>query len=353
MTLSDNKLLRAKVDDFKEAIHQLGLVTFRASEYYSVRARDVSLAILPLDGPEERRPHLITLSRGLPPPVEVQERPCGVVRVETGDLEHVFETDHNGQGIVELAPGNYYVRSVVEVSDQIDAEIIFRLKDPSRLPALEDVLDDPDAPDVLKEHIARLLDPVLDGRVQSRLSESSSVTGASPPKDGNYVLAASTDIASPVDIASPQPCTWGPIVMEFPFTMAAAPKQQPTYAKPSRAEERFGQDGDSIFIRCGIDEIPTGLCRLVVEEKDRTVTVHYPRLKAAGKRWIFRASIADILGRDLKLPRKVTAWIVPATAETAHEFDNESVRDIVSSWPADSEQRKRAERFLAQGTTDE
>lgn len=179
-------------------------------------------------------------------------------------------------------------------------------------------------------------------------------TSDAPDREPNVISAPSRSVNKP-EIDDPgttairAPWSGERRVMDFPLVMAAAAKGQRTYEAASTRTDRFGQDGDNLYIRCDIADIPTGLCRLVIEESDGVVTNYYPKLTrvGAGKagRWVFRASLQDILGRRPS-SRKVTVAVVPATAASAHEFDNEIVRRIVAGWPKDAEQTKRAEEFL-------
>lgn len=130
-------------------------LTFSAGEFKTFRSADVSVVIFPGDEEDERggRWHLISLIRGLVPPGEVQQLPCGVVG--GSDLVWVGETDPRGQCRVSLPPGDYRLRYVLDVTDPIDVDILARLDDRSLDPVLDDALEDPAVPSSLKDRITR------------------------------------------------------------------------------------------------------------------------------------------------------------------------------------------------------
>jgi hypothetical protein len=146
------------------------------------------------------------------------------------------------------------------------------------------------------------------------------------------------------------------IVMDFSQVVMAAPDQSPTYATASGEHQPGGRDRENVFIDCSIDDISSGLCRLHIEELDGTITNYYPAFDPdTNDGWLFQASIWDLLGgRYPTNPDEVNVAVVPATADNAGEFDNDSVRRLIESLPVDSEQRRRAERFLeTKGTGDD
>jgi len=139
--------------------------------------------------------------------------------------------------------------------------------------------------------------------------------------------------------------------MTFGVALSGAPEEKPEYptGHMDNKDDSFGQDGDDVFIRCDASAIPSGLCRLDVEESDGTVTRYYPKLNQVGSRWLFRASIWDILGGRRPCSPQVKTAVVTATPVTASQFDNGEVRRFVNALPADSPQRKQANNLLGIG----
>ena len=155
MTLRNETLAAERVSVYREALSQLSTQTFETGKYFSSHLDDLGMVVMPLAGPEDRRPHLIVLARGIPVCPEVQDVPFGII--DHDGLISAGMTDYQGQCVVELPRGSYRVRFVAEVTQRLDAEIILRIDDESLLPLVEDVLDDPNAPATLQQEIKELL----------------------------------------------------------------------------------------------------------------------------------------------------------------------------------------------------
>jgi hypothetical protein len=164
---------------------------------------------------------------------------------------------------------------------------------------------------------------------------------------------AATDVQA--DVARP---AWRGAKMKCDFIFAQSgattgkrsyplPSTPPESPNPSNEEDRFGQEDNYVFIRCDVSDIPSGLCRLEVQESGHKMKRYYPRLERIADRWIFKESIEVILNRLPDPQTNVEVAIVTATAETRHEFSgNETVREAMAEWPPESTQRQLAEEFL-------
>jgi hypothetical protein len=138
---------------------------FEAGKYMTFRVNDVSVVVCPVHSAAdpssaETSPqpgdgcgqHLITIFRGLVPPAEVQDLPCGIVNSD-GRLVWTAATDCRGQFQAMLPPGKYGLRCVLDITAPVDVDILDRVGDPTYLPMLADVMDDPAVALAIKDRI--------------------------------------------------------------------------------------------------------------------------------------------------------------------------------------------------------
>jgi len=143
-----------RLSAYRDALASISAQPFQSGKYFSSRHDALSVVVIPLAGPKDRRPHLIVLAHGIPPGPEVQGLPFGII--DDARVINVGITNHQGHCVVELPPGSFRVWFVTEVTQSIDAEIILLTDDESFMPLVEDVLEDPNTPVTLQQEINNL-----------------------------------------------------------------------------------------------------------------------------------------------------------------------------------------------------
>jgi hypothetical protein len=198
------------------------------------------------------------------------------------------------------------------------------------------VVNDPDA--LKRAHLAVLNDPIDDDNGQADLDDV----------DYEPILDRCFDIASLAKdefISLAKSHRWIPRIMEFSEKLGAATSDLPPDAS---GELIYSQYQNRININATIDEIPHGLCRLVVVETAKSANTSritlLPVLMAKWNRWIWDRNIDDIFGRPMG---KVTVRCILVVADDTNrrDFNSDEVHQFVRQLP-DGPQKQKASQYL-------
>jgi hypothetical protein len=131
--------------------------------------------------------------------------------------------------------------------------------------------------------------------------------------------------------------------LRFEYPLGAAPKTPKKREKTS--DKIVDCHQDRISIQAPVDLIPHGLCWLMLQESDGTLTPYLPELELIDEVWMFSETIETILdGRKPDGP--VTPYIVPANSKTRELF---ATAEVHRFWQGLSEgvlQRQLAQQFF-------